>query len=157
MTRSGSGRPPPSSSQHRDRTRTLVSWSETYLETYGDTTPLRTPNLQHRCDTSTRGVWINSYITCTSSPRGTELVKSYQVHRYWYSSPWNPGHITWVWGGSREGSPDHISALGWGKSSACWWKLHLRNSTVCPKGTSSLGEGWRDVNTQAQVFFFAFF
>jgi hypothetical protein len=33
--------------------------------------------------------------------RWSSPVKTRRGHRYWYSSPWTPGHITWYRGGSR--------------------------------------------------------
>ena len=103
-------------------------------ETYGDTVSV--PNTE----LSTTGVL--QVHKCTSRSEGPEVVKSHQVHRYWYSSPWNPSHITWVLGGSWEGVP--ITHLLWKwESSTYRLKLHLRNSTVCSKRTSS--RRWGDL------------
>ena len=49
---------------------------------------------------------INNKTKCTSGPEGSELVKSDQVHRYWYSSREPRPHYMGP-GGSR--SPDHTS------------------------------------------------
>jgi hypothetical protein len=79
MTRSDDS-PPPSSSQHRDRTRTLFSWSQRH--TSDDTASAPNGEL-----TTTGVLQVHKG---TSSPEGPDLVKSDQVYRYWYSSPWKP-------------------------------------------------------------------
>jgi hypothetical protein len=66
------GSPPPSSSHHRDRTRTLVSWSPRHIVT---PLPSRTPNENRKTtNITTRDRWMTS-------------VKTRRGHRYWYSSP----------------------------------------------------------------------
>jgi hypothetical protein len=150
------GSPPPSSSHHHDRTRPLVSWSPRHIVT---PLPCRTPNEAVRPQKVVR----------LSSP-----VKTRRGHCYWYSSPWNPGHITWYRGGSREGTPDewetvgaldeHESAfVGW-ESSVCRWKLHLRISTTCPKrniikrreASRSITVGCRKRVVPGNLFFWIF-
>ncbi len=65
------GSPPPPSSHHRARTRTLVSWDPRH----SDFLPSQTTNENHKSTNITiRDRWMTS-------------VKTRRVYRYWYSSP----------------------------------------------------------------------
>jgi hypothetical protein len=107
MTRH-TGSPPLSSSQHRDRTRTLVSWVPRHIVTPQCRTPqCRTPNEIGK--------------TTKNSPIDSP-VKSRRVHRYWYSSPWNPVTVSLK---STSSDLNHVSFPGLISS-----RLYLTPSTT---------------------------
>jgi hypothetical protein len=67
------GSPPPSSIHHRDRTRTLVSWTPRHIVT---PLPSQTPNENRKPTNITiRDRWM-TWMTSVKTRRG---------HRYWYS------------------------------------------------------------------------
>ena len=118
------GSPPPSSSHHRDRTRTLVSWAPRHIVT---PLPSRTPNESRQT--------TNSPLKSTrEDPSRAPLLVFFPV---------KPRPHYMVSGRVERGIPDewetvgsldqHKSAfVGW-ESSACRLKLHPRISTACPK------------------------
>jgi hypothetical protein len=84
--------------------RTLVSWDPRHMET----PPTSNVNCQLQSSRNTRGFWGSELVSegiihhGYTESKATDSCEDTSGIRYWYSSPWNPGHITWVWGGPRE-------------------------------------------------------